>query len=73
VFGRFPQNIPKYILNVVVLTIWIFIALVIGIPHLVHMNQQMYGNVGYCTFYIFLLSTNPFLTMLIFSFAKGAG
>lgn len=37
---------PKIISKVVVLTIWIFIALIIAIPY--HINKPFYGNAGYC-------------------------
>ncbi|KIM45490.1 hypothetical protein M413DRAFT_24685 [Hebeloma cylindrosporum] len=38
---------PNYISKLVVLMIWIFTALVIGIPNIIHMKVQYYGNTGY--------------------------
>jgi len=40
-------SIPRYISKLVVLLIWIFIALAIGILHIVYKDQRFYGNVGY--------------------------
>ena len=46
-------SIPRYISKLVVLMIWIFIALAIGILLIVHKDQRLYGNVGYCKLCIF--------------------
>lgn len=43
------QKIKKKTSKYVVLSIWIFIALVIGIPNAAHRNKQYYGVNGFCT------------------------
>ena len=63
-------NIPRYISKFAVLMIWIFIALVIGIPHIVHKNQRIYGNVGYCK--LCISGFSQFLTRLMSSL-QGVG
>ena len=45
---------PNYISKLVVLIIWIFTTLVIGIPNIINMNKQYYGNMGYCKWCSFL-------------------
>jgi len=46
---------PKFISKLVVLMIWIFAALVIGIPNIIHMNERYYGNTGYCKSYFLII------------------
>ena len=50
---RGPPNFPKY----VIIGIWTFAALDIGIANMVHRHEVYYGVTGYCTFfYDFYLS-----------------
>jgi len=39
---------PEYISKVVVLMIWGFTALVVGVPYHFHRNERYYGEAGYC-------------------------
>ena len=50
---------PNYISKLVVLMVWIFTALVIGIPNIIHRKEQYYGNTGYCKQCIFFVLDRP--------------
>ena len=43
------KGIKKHTSKYVVLSIWIFTALVMGVPYAVHRNEQYYGKNGFCT------------------------
>ena len=61
-------SIPNYISKLVVFVIWIFITLIIVIPFKVtaHMNERLYGSVGYCKLCI-LGHSSPFTSLKIIS------
>jgi beta-lactamase regulating signal transducer with metallopeptidase domain len=63
-------SIRKYISKLAVLTIWIVITLAVVIPYIVHKNERIYGNVGYCK--SFIAGCSPLFTRLVSSL-KGAG
>jgi hypothetical protein len=46
---------PKYISKLVVLSIWGFTALVVGVPYSFHRNEWFYGEAGYCKSFILWL------------------
>jgi hypothetical protein len=45
---RKDRTIPKHTAKVIVAAIWIFVAIVIGIPNIAFRNEEYYGPTVYC-------------------------
>ena len=61
---------PKRVSKWVILGIWVFTAIVVGIPNIVHRNEKYYGPNGYCELFP---PRNLNLEFILMRLPQGAG
>ncbi|PPQ92973.1 hypothetical protein CVT25_000174 [Psilocybe cyanescens] len=62
---------PKHISKLLVVGIWIFAALVIGIPNAIHRNTKYYGDTGYWCWILQEFKTEQIVTEYLWVWSAG--